>query len=148
MDLISLAEIIIGSIVALGILIAGAGYGYGQFFKGRDEQTRTDFVLFNTRLESLTKICNDQEKEIQNHKAEITKLHQDIGRLQGINEEKENKIKDLTDLLTNRDPALGEYIKFGREAIIEFKQSIIRLNNRLDNIDSKFNRVLSEGKIS
>ena len=121
MSILQSAQIVIGSIISLGILLAGAGYAYGQFYRGRDEKTKEDFSLFNTRLDGLQKICNEQEKEIQQHKKDIFDLNKEIGRLQGENTEKEKKVKELTDILANRDPALADFIKWNMENSKMFK---------------------------
>lgn len=143
MDILKLAEIIIGSIVSIGVLVAGAGYGYGQFYKGKNSKTLEDTTLFTEQLEALKKIIIEQkEASIETSKKRDTEMNllredikkhtQEIGRLQGINEEKEKKIKELTDILANRDPALTEYIKFGRDAILEFKKGMEFIINKLD----------------
>jgi len=104
------------SALSLGALLAGAGYGWGQFKKGRDDKSKTDYDLLDRRLETLQTLCENQQKELNGHQLEIRSLRQEIGRLQGINEEKEKKIKELTDMLAGRDPQLTEYIKTSTRA--------------------------------
>lgn len=121
MDIIQLASIIIGSIVSLGVLIAGAGYGYGQFYRGKNARTSEDYTFLSNRIETLQGVCDKQQEEINGHQSEIKNLRQEVGRLQGVNEEKEKKIKELTDILANRDPQLTEFIKFSRDSTAFFK---------------------------
>ena len=117
MDTLQTAQIVIGSIIGLGALIAGTGYGYAQFFKGRSDKTKDDFERFNTQLDALRKICDDQANQITKLQDDLKTHTREIGILEGVNQEKEKKIKELTDLLANRDPALSEYIKFSREVL-------------------------------
>ena len=122
MTLLELAVTIIGAIISLGVLIAGLGYGYGQFFKGRDLKTKEDYDLLDTRITTLQKLCDTQQLELNGHQTEIRNLRQEIGRLQGVNEEKEKKIQELTALLQNRDPQLSDFIKYSREANVEWQK--------------------------
>ncbi len=143
MQTLQLAEIVIGSIISLGILIAGAGYGYGQYYQGKKKLAKDDVELFNEQLEAFKKIIESQKEdfiqyqkkrdsELQILREDIKKHTQEIGRLQGINEEKEKKIADLNAILQNRDPALSEYLKYARESITEFKEGMKGIFERLE----------------
>jgi chromosome segregation ATPase len=148
MDVIQIIYTIIGSIVSTGILLAGAGYGYAQFKKGSKSLVQEDLDVYIKQLEAMRKISDDQTDQIKVLQADIKVHTGEIGRLNGIIEEKERKIKELTEMLANRDPALGEYIQFSRNAIAGFQDSIKRVHDRLDAIDGKFNQILSEGKVT
>lgn len=143
MTTIDIFEIIVGTILSLGALIAGAGYGYGQFSQGRKKLKKDDIELFNEQLEAFKKIIEAQKVEADNvkkdHIAEMSILREDIkkhtqeiGRLQGINEEKEKKILELTNLLQNRDPALKEFIDLARPVIEQSKPLIEQFKMFLD----------------
>ena len=147
MDVAQILYTAIGSIVSLGILLAGAGYGYAQFKKGGKSLVQEDLDVYIKQLEAMRKITDDQAEQIKIVQADIKVHTGEIGRLNGIIEEKERKIKELTDMLANRDPALGDYITFSREAIAGFQDSVKRVHDRLDAIDGKFNLILSEGKV-
>lgn len=134
MNILQIAEIIIGSIISLGVLIAGAGYGFGKFFEGRNKQTLEETTLFKTRLDALKQICDDQANQINTLQEDIKSHTKEIGRLQGVNEEKEKKIKELTDILANRDPALTEFIKFSMESTKYFQGVVPEIVNKLDNV--------------
>ena len=148
MPILQIAEIIIGSLISLGILIAGAGYGMGKFYEGKNKRKLDDTHLFNEQLEALKRIIEEQKAasaemtkkrdiEMQILREDIKKHTEEIGRLKGINEEKERKIKELMDILANRDPALGEYMKFSREAILEFKTGMKFVVDTLKEMDGK-----------
>lgn len=135
MTLIQTIGTIIAAIVSLGVLIAGSGYGYAMFTQGRKKLKKDDVELFNEQLEALRKIIESQKDEFKAYQSkkedelnvlreDLKKHTQEIGKLQGINEEKEKKIKELTSLLQNRDPALQEYMTFAREAITNFQNQM------------------------
>lgn len=96
--------------IAIGAIVFGMGYLFQQFKSGKTSKTIEDFNLFNSQLQALQGVCDEQEKKIgllQND----NKTHTlEIGRLQGINEEKEKKIKELTDIIANRDPGFINFI--------------------------------------
>lgn len=160
-QVLQVATIVIASIGSLGVLLAGAGFGYGKFYEGRNKQTLDETNLFSTRLDALKTICDDQANQILHLQNDIKGHTQEIGRLQGVNEEKEKKIKDLTDLLANRDPALAEYIKNQTESAKLYKpifdQMIQNIKNiadaakknyeYLELVDGKLNKALTKGVI-
>jgi len=120
MNILQLAQAVSLSIAAVGVIFAGLGYLWGQIFAGKNKATTEDYNLLNTRLNSLQNTCDAQQKELAD-------LHLQVGKLQGINEEKEKKIKELTELLQNRDPGLSEYIKFARETTTSFQNIVTNM---------------------
>lgn len=133
------AEIVIGSVISLGILIAGFGYFYAQFFQGKNKKTKEEFELFTVQLEALRKLCEQQKDQIRSLEEDSKKHTSEIGRLTGIVESKDKTIAELNAVLQNRDPQLGEHIKFSRESIAEFKESIKKITEQLDQISKKNN---------
>lgn len=131
---------IIGIIISLGVLVAGAGYAYSQFFKGTAEKTNADYALLEKRITTLQKVCDDQQSELDGHQRDIRGLNQEIGRLKGINEEKDKKIKELENLLANRDPQMTEYIK----SSIAFQALITNAVRDLGNVKSALDKVLEK----
>lgn len=143
MNLIQLAEVVIGSIISIGILIAGAGYGFGKYYEGKNKASKDTLDLFNAEFDSLRKLASEQAKQIEILQADIKKHTLEIGRLGGVIEEKNKTISDLTALIQNRDPSLTEYIKFAREAILEFKDTVKRIHDRVDLNDKTSDKILS-----
>ena len=146
MDIITLASIVIGSFVSIGVLIAGAGYGYAQWKKGGKSLVQEDLKIYIDQVDGMAKIIAEQKEQIKDLQNDVKGHTSEIGRLNGIIEEKERKVKELTDLLANRDPALGEHIKFSREAIGSFKESVERVHMRLDQIQNQVNSI-AEAKL-
>ncbi len=141
MTLIQLAQIVSESVAAIGVVAAGIGYFWGQIFIGRNKATKEDYNFLTTRLDALQKLCDQQQMDLNT-------LHQEIGRLKESNDLEKKKNIELTALLQNRDPALIEYMKFARDSIMEFKGDIKGMIEYQKMMDGKFNRILSEGKIT
>lgn len=148
MNILNTATVIIGSIISLGVLIAGAGFGIGKWYEGKNKRKFDDTSLFNEQLEALKKIIDEQKNaavettkkrdaELQILRDDIKKHTSEIGRLNGIIEEKEKKNQELTAMLNLRDPALTEYIKFGRESILEFQKGMKMVIESLGAINQK-----------
>ncbi len=142
MGIIQVAEIVIGSIVSLGVLFAGTGYLWAQIFVGRNKANKDDFDLFNSQIDGLTKIIGEQTTQIKTLQEDIKQHTSEIGRLNGIIEEKDKKITDLLSIVQNRDPSLGEYIQFARDSILEFKDSVKRIHERVDLNDAKSDKII------
>ncbi len=127
MNIIQLVLSIVGSIVSVGILLAGTGYAYAQFTKGKNEKNNEDYKLLTTRVDALQRLCDAQQIDLNN-------LHQELGKLKGINEEKDKKITELNAILQNRDPALNEFIKYSTESTRYFLDIVPKIVKQLENI--------------
>jgi hypothetical protein len=103
MSTLQVVEIIIGSVVSFGILIAGVGYAVGQFKKGESEGKMDDtsvkqgvFDLLQKEVTALEKMVADDEKEMAVLKTQV--------------DEKDKKVKEFMEILQNRNPELTNYI--------------------------------------
>lgn len=149
MNILQIAQIVIGSIVGLGALIAGTGYAYSQFFQGKDkfiederkhnrEQTQSNtetLALLQGQVTSLQTLAKEQREDILTQRDEITKLRT-------LLEDREKKIKELTDILQNRSPQieqiakqlsdsmvmLQDYVKTSGQMLAEIRNFIIKLD--------------------
>lgn len=111
MNILQLAQIVIGSIASLGVLIAGAGYGIGKFLEGKNKASQDTIKVFTDQISGLNAVCEQQAKQILTLQLHDKDHTQEIGRLGGVIEEKEKKIKEMSDILANRDPQLSDFIK-------------------------------------
>lgn len=116
--------------VGLGGMAGGIGFLIQSFKKGKNLKTISDFDLFNKQIDGLQKICDSQEKEINELKDDNKKRIGEIGRLQGINEEKDKKVKELSDIIGGRDPETSRFFQLNLDAL----DKIVK---RLDTIDDK-----------
>ncbi len=130
MSILQIAGIVIGSFISIGTLIAGAGYAYSQWFKGKNSKTIEDFQLFNSQIDALNKVCTEQSSQIRLLEERVKGNTQEIERLNTIN-------KQLSDLLANRDPALKDYMVYARDSIELFKSEVTKVNDTLSLLVAK-----------
>ena len=97
--------------LGLGVILGGAGYGFGQFFSGRkrvkEEKTQEEkgvLDLLNERNKVL-------EGLIKAHEEDITQLRNELDTMKAVVQEKDSKIKDYMTILQNRSPELNEFMK-------------------------------------
>jgi len=130
MSILQISGIVIGSLVSIGVLVAGAGYAYSQWFKGKNSKTLEDFQLFNSQIDALNKVCVEQSNQIKVLEIKVKENSIEIEHLRNTN-------KQLSDLLANRDPALAQYMEYGRASIEEFKDGLREVITKLDDISKK-----------
>ena len=114
--------------ITVGVLVAGLGYAYGQFFSGNKKARSEDYNLLELRLDALQKVCDNQQTDISRQQEEIKKLNLDIAFERGVVSAKEIKIKELSDLLANRDPRLTATLELVATELKEIKE-FLKANN-------------------
>lgn len=102
----SLVAIIISIIAITGQIITVVSNS-----KSNKKDLKKDIITdFETRVTQLETQNRTKDDEIHNLTAEMNQL-------KGALNEKNERIKTLEDLVTNRNPELGVFIKQGREAM-------------------------------
>lgn len=85
MEIINILTWIIGTLTGLGVLLAGAGYGYGQFKKGKQDVDDETIQSYERQIQAfqleLDSICKKQTKL----EAENRELHAQVNQLIGEN---------------------------------------------------------------
>lgn len=110
--------LILGSV---GIFATGAGYAWGQFFKGRNDRkleentiTVQSFTLMQSQVASLQEMVErDRKRHTEERaidRAEINRLTGEIGRLNGILQEKDGKLKEYKEIFQGRDPRMDKFM--------------------------------------
>lgn len=106
------------TLLGIGSIIFALAYAYERFRKG-GAQADADLISTLTEQLKAQKEINDslsaQMKEMQ---AQIADLKQDLGKLQGINQANDQKIKEYLSIIANRNPEL--------EATLEQLEVLIR----------------------
>lgn len=114
--------------ITVGALAAGLGYAYGQFFSGSKKSKTEDYNLLEMRLDAVTKTCDNQRIDINRQQEEIKKLNQEVAFERGVVSAKDIKIKELSDLLANRDPRLTKTLELVAAELKEIKE-FLQANN-------------------
>ena len=119
---------IVGIFAGIGLLIAGIGYGYAQFRTGankaKDELVETLEKQLEIEREKTKQWEAEKQTLVASHQTQLNKLTQDVGKLQGLNEANEKKIKEYQDILQGRDPAQQKFMEIVLKAI-EANQSFM-----------------------
>jgi len=127
-------QMIIGGVVAFGILVAGLGYGYAQFSKGRRDNRKeavTDELdtlqLLSSKVEALEKLSNDQEKQ-------IVSLNRKIDDLTLAVKERDKKIDEYILILQNRNPRFEDFITKSEKFMEDTSHSINHIKSVTDEL--------------
>jgi stress response protein YsnF len=126
---------IFGTLAGVGVLTAGIGYGYAQFRTGankaKDELVQTYKEQLEIEKEKTKQMLIERETLVQSHQNQLNKLTQDVGRLQGLNEANEKKIKEYQEILQGRNP---EQIEFMSVVIQSVKDNQIFMKQTVDTL--------------
>ena len=101
-----------GGLAGIGALAAGIGFAYSQFKTGSNKAKEE---LIHT-LELSLKAERDKNKEMQD---QINELRQNIGKLQGLHESNEKKIKEYLDILQGKSPEQVAFMTLLTEHVSE-----------------------------
>lgn len=132
MNLLNQLNPILQAILAFGVLIAGLGYAWGQFFGGKrkqaSEQTvaNTDLIKgLQTQLDALDTLMKRQQAE---HKQEMeimrtanTKLTGEVGELRGQLKEKDSKLAEYKEIFQGSNPQVEKSLGLIAEFMGELK---------------------------
>lgn len=144
-----LAEIVIGSIVSLGILAAGFGYAWGQVRSGdnksadRDRQNLRD--LLKSEQEKNAALLKEKTDLFNSLQAQITQNQTELAKLQGIVEAQTKMIEQYKDLIANRSPELEKILKEISAFLKNLSTMAITVQQRNEEIDKSTAR--KEGNV-
>lgn len=137
------------NVIAILIGVGGLSYAVGQFKLGRTKKNEEEqkkkseeitnqinvIKLLRDQIDALEKVVENTGRQCSEFKEDIKKLIQEVGRLQGVIESKDKQITELNNIIANRDPALTDYIKFGRETGLKAQALLEAIHTRLDVIE-------------
>lgn len=111
---------IFGGLSGLGIFFAGIGVAYSQFKSGANK-AKDDLILTlkETALverEKADRLSAEKATIMNSHQYQINELNKQIGKLQGILEATDKKLKEYTDILQGRSPEQTQFMQFMTEA--------------------------------
>lgn len=128
LDLISS---IIGLLTGFGVLLVGAGFGFGQLkiggSKAKDELIK-DLKDAKALLEDkLAKLAEERTQLITSHQAQITELTKNLGVLQGRFDAQVKEVESYKLILQGRDPGQTEIMKEIRDYLKTLSDEKIKL---------------------
>lgn len=111
----------INSIIGIGVLVAGLGYAYGQFFSGRSkvgkENTEAGIETLGYlrgQIEALQALVNSQKTESiernNKHNSEIREMNGKIEHMTGQLVEKNKQVDEYKAIFQGRDPKMLELL--------------------------------------
>lgn len=132
----------------IGVLIAGLGYAYGQFFLGKKQNSAEDLQSQNeviqlrqNQITELRDLVGDLKKKMESqdkqHNEEMRNLHTELGSVKGQLLEKERQNKEYLEILQNRSPVLDKILV----EIRDFMQSI-NVHMQSQNLEQNKNLVV------
>lgn len=91
----------------VGVLAGGLGFAYAQFKSGANK-AKDDLV--HTLRESLDVEKNKIKELTETYGTQINTLNKEVGRLQGLHESNERKIKEYMEILQGRNPEMEKFM--------------------------------------
>lgn len=101
---------IIGSAAGAGILMAGLGYGYGQFKRGQQEVDEQTFKSLQRQLDTL--------------KLEMTELKTENKDLAALNNQLQGQLVTYKEIALNQNPELKEVLRVLAETVPPLLESV------------------------
>ena len=99
------------AVIAFGVIVAGAGYVFSQFKKGRNQQSQDDLVNQNQTFDLMRKQVDALQLLAEDNEKKIDDLSRQVGLLQIEIEKRDKIITDYLNILQNRNPELEEFMK-------------------------------------
>lgn len=100
------------TLLGLGAIILSLSYLWSVWKDGAGKASKELLETLKAQYETQRKINEDLQKQ-------MNAMRQELGRLQGVNEQNEKKIKEYMDIIANRSPLLEksieELLKVGKE---------------------------------
>lgn len=148
-------------IVSLGVLIAGVGYAYGQFWGGRkkqaSEQTIANTALINglqTQLDGFEKLVAalkaEHKEEMEKLRSENIRLTKELGELTGQVREKESKLAEYKEIFQGRDPNNEAFTKLMTESVVNtakcfdsITKTLLKLEQWTEKLDRNLEKIIN-----
>lgn len=119
-------------------LFGGIATSYLFFRNSTSSISRDVITSYKERVEQLQRDIDDTKRENERSRNKLTddiaKLTAQVNQLSGMIREKDDRIKTLEDLLTNRNPELQQYMKDGKEIFGIVKEYIMQTKILIEEI--------------
>ncbi len=110
---------------SIGIFVFAIGYLVAQYKKGNNEGNVEVIKLLREQMEGLKLVVYENQQEVK-------RLSDEIIKLKTLGEEKDKKIKELTELLQNKDPRLQSFMKDTTDILTEIKNFMHNINQNFE----------------
>ncbi len=121
-----------GGLAGIGVLCGGLGFAYSQFKSGSNKAKDDLVQTLKDALEiEKAKVfqLNEEKNMLQKaYQEQINVLTMEVGKLKGLHEANERKIKEYTDILQGRSPEQKKFMKDTVSALGEIRKSLVRSN--------------------
>lgn len=122
-------DAVFGTLGGVGVLAAGFGFAYSQFKSGatkaKDDLIETLQKSLAVEKEKFETLSAEQQLLIKSYQEQLNVLNKEIGRLQGLHEANEKKIKDYMEIFQGRSPEQTKFME-------NITQIAIKANNFMD----------------
>jgi hypothetical protein len=129
----------------VGVLLAGVGFAYSQYKTGsgkaKDDLIATLEKQYQIEKEKTKQLELEKTTLISSHQTQLNEMQLEIGRLKGLHEGNEKKLKEYTDILQGRSPEQTEFMKLMTSAArdnanyIKASSAVLKkINDRIDKL--------------
>lgn len=109
-------SVLFSGLSGFGILAAGCGFAYAQFKTGAGKAKDELLATYKDAVDIEKKKNHDLEQEkntlVASHQTQINELTLQIGKLQGMVEAQDKKLKEYTNILQGRSPDQQKFMEY------------------------------------
>lgn len=106
---------VFGGFAGIGALMAGIGFAYAQFKSGgskaKDELIATYKETIKVEKEKVMSLLEEKNTLIKSHQEQLNMLNSKIGKLEGLLEASQQRMKEYTDILQGRSPEQTKFME-------------------------------------
>lgn len=128
----------------IGVLMAGLGFGYSQFKSGsgkaKDDLVETLEKQLQIEKETTKQLEMEKTTLINSHQEQLNTMRQELGKLQGLHQANEQKIKEYTELLQGRSPDQEAFMKLLTQSATDGADYMKKTSVILDRISRNLDR--------
>jgi predicted RNase H-like nuclease (RuvC/YqgF family) len=127
MEITQMLTWIIGFFTGIGALLAGAGYGYGQFKKGVRSADEETIISLQNQIEAI-------RSEMDLIRTENKELKGDNKELVGQNNKLQGQLETYKEIAMGQDPEMREIMKTLAQTVPVLSQNILYCQKRNEKV--------------
>lgn len=141
---------VFGGLSGIGVLAAGFGFAYAQFKSGggkaKDDLVSTLKEQLNIEKEKTEQLKLEKDTLIQSHQKQLTEITGKLGKLEGLQEANEKKIKEYRDILQGRSPEQTQFMEFMTQVAKDSAEYMKNSSNILKDIQGSLRKI--DGRVT